>query len=216
MQPELHASAQHDHVGAVLNDLLHIARQDPGHMQSPRLPPVPFPASPGPELDVFAGAKRLHLGLAPNNVEDPGRTRSLLITHVPTVYRSQRRWRGRYLERRWLHSLGAQTSDHFRRYLQTPPVAAQLRSGHLDLAAVSAPGAKVKCPLRPLIDYVLQIDARSVPYRTEGKSLLATGWGNRHGHVEIGGVGDREAMHETGSAQDRVHDEDGDHDNHAG
>lgn len=86
----------------------------------------------------------------------------------------------------------------------------------MHLAAVPAAGAEMKRPLRPLIDHILQIDARSVPDRTEGKLLLVTGRGNRHRHVELGRVGDRETRHEAGSTQHGVHDEDGNDDNPAG
>jgi len=83
-------------------------------------------------------------------------------------------------------------------------------------AAISTTGGEMKRPLRPLIDHVLHIDARSAPYRAERKPLLATDRGNRHRHVELGGVGNREARHEAGSAQHRVHDEDSDDHNRAG
>ena len=74
----------------------------------------------------------------------------------------------------------------------------------------------MKRPLGPLIDHVLHIDARSMPYRTERKSLLMTDRRSGHRHVELGGIGDREAVHEAGSAQHRVRHENGDNHNPAG
>ncbi len=83
LQHLVHAAREHDHAGAVSQEILDVGGLDAGRVPSTGLGPVPFSAATGVQLEVLARAESLGLDTAPLDRHDPRRARLLLI-HAPS------------------------------------------------------------------------------------------------------------------------------------